>query len=45
MARKTVFAIAGAMLLLTSACAHAAAPSASEAARLATIMHTFPLAS
>lgn len=45
MARKTVFAIAGAMLLLTSACAHAAAPSASEAARLDAVMQALPLAS
>lgn len=45
MARKTAFAIAGAMLLLTSACAHAAAPSASEAARLDAVMQALPLAS
>lgn len=44
MARKAVFAIAGAMLL-TSACAHAAAPSASEAARLDAVMQALPLAS
>lgn len=45
MARKTVFAIAGVMLLLTSACAHAAAPSVSEAARLDAVMQALPLAS